>query len=361
MSCPYNELEDFAYWKRSVAAPSVADIDPLAGRDIKFQITVDDKIATAGSCFAQHIARYLSQSGYNHFVAEQAHSVVPEATAKKFGYGLFSCRYGNIYTTRQLLQLFKRAFGQFTPEDNVWHHSDGRFYDPYRPNIQPGGFEFAEEVLLQRDYHLNCVKRMFLETDVFVFTLGLTEGWYNSNDGAVYPACPGCQIGTHDQTVHQFKNFGIQETLADLNEILSLLKDANPKVRVILTVSPVPLIATYDNRHVLTATTYSKSVLRVAAEEASAANDWVSYFPSFEIITGHFNHGDYYASDYRSVKEKGVRHVMSVFYKHLCGQVLEDTPTNNTDQRTDDKRIDESSALTEVLCDEELMLEQAKD
>ena len=45
----------------------------------------------------------------------------------------------------------------------------------------------------------------------------------------------------------------------------------NPKARLVLTVSPVPLAATASGSHVLPATIYSKSVLRAAAQESVTA------------------------------------------------------------------------------------------
>src|SRR3546814_2622300 len=65
--------------------------------------------------------------------------------------------------------------------------------------------------------------------------------------------------------------------------------------------SPVPLIATYEPEHVLCATTYSKSVLRVAATMLARGREWVDYYPSYEIITGSYNRSVYYESDRKSV------------------------------------------------------------
>jgi hypothetical protein len=53
---------------------------------------------------------------------------------------------------------------------------------------------------------------------------------------------------------------------------------------VILTVSPVPLAATFTGRDVLVANMYSKSVLRAVAEEIRARFDFVDYFPSYESV-----------------------------------------------------------------------------
>jgi hypothetical protein len=55
--------------------------------------------------------------GFNYFVAEQAQGLSPEQ-ARANGYGVFSARYGNIYTVRQLLQLFERAHGHFAPVED---------------------------------------------------------------------------------------------------------------------------------------------------------------------------------------------------------------------------------------------------
>jgi len=54
---------------------------------------------------------------------------------------------------------------------------------------------------------------------------------------------------------------------------------------VILTVSPVPLQITQRPIDVMVANTYSKSVLRTAAETAVAKLPFVTYFPSYESVT----------------------------------------------------------------------------
>jgi hypothetical protein len=77
------------------------------------------------------------------------------------------------------------------------------------------------------------------------------------------------------------------------------------------------LIATYEDRNVLVATTYSKSVLRVVAEMTLAAYQWVEYFPSFEIITGSYAGGLYYEDDAREVNRLGVAHAMRCFMNNF--------------------------------------------
>jgi hypothetical protein len=87
-------------------------------------------------------------------------------------------------------------------------------------------------------------------------------------------------------------------------------------VKIILTVSPVALIATFEDRHVLVSNTLSKAALRVVADEVSRACENVVYFPSYEMITGPHVRSAYLDDDLREVRPEGVASVMSVFTRH---------------------------------------------
>ncbi|HOX43094.1 MAG TPA: GSCFA domain-containing protein [Myxococcota bacterium] len=314
MTNPYKHLPDQAFWRRAVA--NALEVDPVIASPL--QITPADKVATAGSCFAQHIARHLKQSGFNYFVTEPAHELMSEKLAIAFNYGTFSARYGNIYTSAQLRQLICRAFNEFVPIEGEWKDSDGHFVDPFRPQIQPGGFLSVDELRADRSQHLGAVRTMLQELDYFVFTLGLTECWLSTEDGAVFPLCPGVAGGSFDAKRYVFKNLSVTEITNDMLWVIDRLRSLNPKARTILTVSPVPLVATaVPGKHVLVSTTYSKAVLRVAAEEIIARRPDVAYFPSYEVITGAFSRGKYFAEDLRSVTEEGISHVMRIFFRHF--------------------------------------------
>ncbi len=346
---PYRSLPASAFWRKAVAGVAIQNVDPVG--DVGFTIRSTDRVATAGSCFAQHIARHLRAAGFHFLVTETAHPIVPPEQAELFGYGLFTARYGNIYTARQLLQLFQRAYGLFVPAVDAWQEVDGRWTDPFRPQIQPGRFLSRAELEADRAHHFGCIRRAFKELDVFVFTLGLTESWSSRQDDAVYPLCPGVGGGTFDPERHVFRNASAAEIGADLISFVDLLRGVNPAARIILTVSPVPLVATASGQHVLTATTYSKAALRVAADEVSRQRRDVAYFPSFEIITGNFNRGAYFAEDCRSVTEDGVEHVMRTFLRH-CTEGATVTPPQPAPVDPHTARMKQ---LVKIVCDEEAL------
>jgi len=348
---PYKTLPEKAFWRRAVATPAPRDVDPVGLFELT--ITPETKVATAGSCFAQHIARHLKKSGYNYFVAEPGHPILPSAVRARQNYGLFSARYGNIYTARQLVQLFERAFGRFEPAEDAWVRGERNFADPFRPTAQPGGFISIDELHADRAQHLAAVRRMFEDLDVFVFTLGLTECWRSSADGAVFPICPGVEGGTFDPKRYEFHNQSVEEVTGDLRKFRDALAEVNPGAQIVLTVSPVPLMATAEpGAHVLSATTYSKSVLRVAAETLRRECSNVHYFPSYEIITGAFNRGAYYAPDLRNVVETGVSHVMRLFMAHVAGKAAKKAPRKKPVATASDKHRKTAEKLVEVECDE---------
>lgn len=349
---PYKSMPPKAFWRGSVAGIDSAEIDPVGIFDMRIGKT--DRVATAGSCFAQHIARHLAQAGFNYYVSEQAHAILPPDVAVANNYAMFSARYGNIYTARQLLQLIRRAIGEFSPAEGAWINRAGQIVDPFRPSIQPGGFMSAGEMLEHRRQHLEAVRTMFTSLDVFVFTLGLTECWRSKEDGAVFPICPGVEGGEFDNEKYEFYNQTVFDVVSDMSEFLRILKTINPTARTILTVSPVPLAATaVPDEHVLTATTYSKSVLRVAAGMLRDQFSDVDYFPSYEIIINNAVGGKYYAKDLRNVLEPGVSHVMRTFLAHATDGSEHESLL---EQPAVSSKPDFSQAMediVEVMCDEE--------
>ncbi len=331
---PYSDLPDYAFWKQAVAQVPIELFELV--QDVAFKISRIDKVATAGSCFAQHISKRLRKNGFCFLVTEASND-------KDESYD-FSARYGNVYTARQLLQLFDRAFGYFTPIDSFWLLSESRYCDPFRPRLKPNGYATLDALTEDRERHLQAVREMFSALDVFVFTLGLTECWRSKLDGAVYPIAPGVAGGCFDDDKYEFVNFTVGDVVNDLKQFIYKLRLINPKAKLILTVSPVPLVATYEKKHVLLSTTYSKSVLRVAAEMVVGELDGVSYFPSYEIITGSYNRGRYFAADLRTVTEEGVDQVMAVFMKNMTEGYIAEQSFGDYDE--------EMLALSEMACDE---------
>lgn len=190
MPSPYEELPQRAFWRTAVA-----DRAPGISGDLyepRFAIDKSTAIATAGSCFAQHIGRTLRLLGLDLVDAEPVSPPFGEAVALRYGYR--SARYGNIYTALQFAQLLEEASGLFEPAEPVWTRG-GRFFDAQRPAIEPDGLDSAERVLDHRAAHLPQVIEAFSQADVTIFTFGMTEAWIHKGNGTVYPTAPGTVAG----------------------------------------------------------------------------------------------------------------------------------------------------------------------
>ncbi len=350
MSHPYDSLSKEAYWRTGVA-----EVGPHGLRGLwtpKFQVLQEHRIVTAGSCFAQHIGKALLYRGYGWADFEPAPPFLKPEDAARYNYGIFSFRTGNIYTPAMLLQWFRMAFGVMEQPTEVWE-ADGRFYDPLRPAIEPNGFESAEEVFASRDITLTAIKEAVTGSDIFVFTLGLTERWVNPKAGVTYAMAPGTLAGVFDPARHEFVNDNARMSFRNLRAAIQLAQKQNPELRFLLTVSPVPLTATATGQHVLTATSYSKSVLRAAAGMAADELPAVDYFPSYEIITHPVFRGIFYAPNMRSVEPQGVATVMQHFF---ADQERTFGPQKPTIQEPVAKtRRDTRHASEDVRCEEEML------
>src|SRR5258708_38702941 len=115
MPHPYASLPDHCFWRRAIGTVPAPHVDPVVTG--KFRIGRTDRVASAGSCFAQYISRSLAESGFNFLVTEQLNPFIDPYSAADFNYGVFTARYVNIYTAGQVLQLLERAYGYFTPGD----------------------------------------------------------------------------------------------------------------------------------------------------------------------------------------------------------------------------------------------------
>ncbi len=347
MKHPYSTQPDTAFWSRSVARnPDTRLVytgpTPLLERS--------DRIMSAGSCFAANIVPWIEDAGFRYLRAERPHPAFAHL-AENLGYGNFSAAYGNIYTARQLLQLLLRALGEFSPAEDRWEESP-YIIDPYRPGLRFKARSHREFDTL-RAQHLRAVRTAFTQASVLIFTLGLTEAWESTADGAVFPACPGTVGGTFDASRHRFRNFRVRDITEDMGLLLGRLRALNPGIRLILTVSPVPLVATATTQHVIAATVASKSILRAAAQEIAESHPGVAYFPAYELITGPQAEGRFFESDRRNVSQEGIATVMQAML-FACGHGEAQQTADDTAQ-SPDLAGDLSRTLVSAECEEMMM------
>ncbi|MDJ0683664.1 MAG: GSCFA domain-containing protein [Alphaproteobacteria bacterium] len=271
-------------------------------------------IASAGSCFAFEIAKNLQARGFNYVVSEPepdgSNGVVVDGYAPDRDFARFSAAWGLIFNTPSLRQLAERAFGASrTPSLVVRERAPSGqlfFTDPFREGVAFGN---AVAYRVDKPKHADAVRRVLSEAEIFVATLGLNECWRLRSNGVALSRNPRSpwMFALAEPAV-----LTVEENVAEFEAFLSLVREHNPKFKVVLSLSPIPLIATHRlDQHVIAANAHSKSVLRVAAEEIVRRNQDVFYFPSYEHVMHCADQP--WTADERHVRPEAVAEIMRMF------------------------------------------------
>lgn len=255
---------------------------------------VDHKtnIVAFGSCFAANIGRYLMSMGFD--VATQREG---SAYVQRISDGLV-----NVHA---ICQQFEWALENRVPKVELWH-----------------GWK-AEEYGYDEGVRL-ATKKLFDEADVFILTFGLSEIWYDEPTGEIFwRAVPQDKF---DASRHKFRVATYEETIGQMRRIRELIRKHNPRAKIIFTLSPVGLAATFRPVSCITANSVSKALLRSAIDElyreVHDEDPDFYYFPSYEVVTAGFNHP--FGSDLRHPAVHVLNCNMKAFERYFCTTGLTD-------------------------------------
>jgi hypothetical protein len=121
------------------------------------------------------------------------------------------------------------------------------------------------------------------EAGAFVFTFGLAEVWEDRQTRGVF--WRGVPEEIFDANRHEFRLSTVEENEQNILRIVELIRQVNPDAPIVLTLSPVPLAATFREISCMTADCVSKSTLRLALDRVLTRRlPGVYYWPSFEIV-----------------------------------------------------------------------------
>ena len=252
-------------------------------------ITPETNIVAFGSCFAEHISKWLARRDFN--ILNKKDGVFGETYIARFGEGM-----ANSYA---VLQQFEWALEDKPFTEELWHDKDAILQ------------HCNEEVRLQ-------TKAALLACNFFIITLGLSEVWADKISGNVFwRAIPE---DDYDPDRHEFRVSTHAENLENLRQIHRLIRKHNPDAKIMFTLSPVPLVATFRPVSCITANSASKAILRAALDEflreAQPTDANLHYWPSYEIVLDVFNNR--WLEDRRHVKTRILDYVMTAFEHVWC-------------------------------------------
>lgn len=250
-------------------------------------IDVNTQVTAFGSCFAANISNWLSRRNYN---------VLNKSDDAGRAY-VVACGEGMV-NSFVILQQFEWAWEGKTFDQDLWHGYDTESYG-YDPEVQAQ------------------TKKMFDETDVFILTFGLSEIWYDEPTGNVFWRT--IPKDAYDPSRHKFRVSSVEENKDNMRKIYDLIRKHRPDAKIIFTLSPIPLQATFRDNSCITSNAVSKGVLRVAIDEIYREKQdegVLHYWPSYEMITDAF--GQPYKHDRRHPKDEVLDFIMMLFERTWC-------------------------------------------
>jgi hypothetical protein len=278
--------------------------------DPKFKFRPEDKLFAIGSCFARGIEQALVALGMD--VLSAAPEFSSFQTVRK---DVTSLGFTNKYNTFSIYNelLWALDLQSECPPASIVHLENGVFIDPHVTQmLQLAG----EEETWRRRSLIQIVNGRVAQARVVIITLGLVEVWRDTLTNTFINITPTLQLSNAYPNRYEFHVSSFAQNQANLGKIYALLERfGHPEVQIVVTVSPVPLLATFSGQDVVLANTYSKSLLRAAAQEWAAKHENVHYFPSYEIVYNS-DRNETWGPDLRHVKREMSNHIMDLFVEN---------------------------------------------
>ena len=147
---------------------------------------------------------------------------------------------------------------------------------------------------------------------MIVVTLGLIEAWIHPERQVCYRQIPHPDI--YESLGAVLHRLTVDEMVGQLEDLRRMIKK-HTDAQLILTVSPVPLHATFTHLDVRVSNVESKSRIRAAVSEVVETFDDVHYFHSYEIVTTPERMSDFMHDDGRHVQRRAVDYILMHFLK----------------------------------------------
>jgi hypothetical protein len=158
------------------------------------------------------------------------------------------------------------------------------------------------------------VRAEMQKADIFILTIGVAPSWFARSDGQFVLVPDLRNIGMYLQRTPTVK-----EATEALVDVIKSIREINPAIQIVLTLSPVPLRRTIEFSSAIVADCLSKSILRAAIHETLVAcgDSKTIYFPSFEIVRWVGSHAGNAFGD-----EGMPSHISKEYVKHIIASFL---------------------------------------
>jgi tetratricopeptide (TPR) repeat protein len=220
-------------------------------------INKNTKFFTMGSCFARNLAKNLIDSGYTSH-----HMEISEYINTTFA---------------------NKVFVDWLSDADI----DVAIRDRIVELLPPG---WSKEDTLQ----------IIRNSDVFILTLGVAPAFFDKTTGDFVLPRPSALNSRVLAEKYLFRTTSVKENVDNVLYLIEFIRKSSPDMKIVVTVSPVPLLASFEYESAVQADCLSKSTMRLVAHEVVNNSNLsnILYWPSFEVFRwAGSNASDYYAAD----------------------------------------------------------------
>jgi len=237
---------------------------PIPIQKSNYQIDYNSKIVSLGSCFAVNIG-----DKFAHFKFQN--SINP---------------FGILFHPLALEKIILKAIfkEEFTKEDIFFYNERWHSFDVHS-DLSVSNKELFLKML---NSNLENLRNDLSESSHILITLGTAWVYRNLKSEEVVANC-------HKVSQNQFKKelLSADEIKNSLEKIIAAISEANPKAKIIFTISPV--------RHIkdgFVENQWSKANLITAVHQIiNQKSESINYFPSYEIMMDELRDYRFYAED----------------------------------------------------------------
>lgn len=220
-------------------------------------IEKDTRFFTMGSCFARNLAKSLIDSGY-----ASHHMEISEYVNTTFA---------------------NKVFVDWLSDAKI----DDAIRDRFVELLPPG---WSKEAALE----------IIRNSNVFILTLGVAPAFFDRTTGDfVLPRSSALNSRVLAEK-YLFRTTSVKENVDNVLYLIEFIRKISPDIKIVVTVSPVPLLASFEFESAVQADCLSKSTMRLVAHEVVNNSNLsnILYWPSFEVFRwAGSNASDYYAAD----------------------------------------------------------------
>ncbi len=244
-----------------------------------WKISIDDPVFLLGSCFAIHIGERLQQYKF-------------EALTNPFG---------TIFNPHSLFRLIEFSLNEEKiPEwsflENQGIHRNYFFHSDVSGKTEE---ELTRSIQEKRAQTFHSIKN----AKVILLTFGTAVYYRLKKNNEIVANC-------HKVPAKEFNKemLSANEIVEGFVKTYDAIKEINPDVNFILTVSPV--------RHLkdsLEVNSVSKAILRTASEEIKNSHNDVAYFPSFELMMDDLRDYRFYKEDMLHPNDQAITYIWEKF------------------------------------------------